>query len=241
MKYAIITDSSANLTNELIDENQVGVVSLSYYAEGKEYQSYEPGKGENLKNFYEMLQKRTAITTSSANVEDFLGLFETTLKDGYDILYIGFSGALSNTYFACEKALASLKDKYPERKTYAVNSLCASLGEGKLVVLAAENRKNGMSIEDNYNFCEQTKLKIVHCFTVDDLFFLYRGGRVSRTAYYAGTIAQIKPVMHMDNEGRLVPVGKVMGRKRSLKAICDMFCDLIEKPEEQVIYITHGN
>lgn len=163
------------------------------------------------------------------------------MQEGLDILYIGFSSALSATYISGEKAAAALRKKYPERKIITVNTLGASLGEGLLVLYAARMKEAGASMKEVQNWLEQNRLKLCHYFTVDDLFFLFRGGRVKKTSYLIANLVNIKPIMHMDDYGRLIPIGKVMGRKKSLNTIAEMVIRDIVDPEDQTICVSHGD
>lgn len=240
-KYRIVTDSSANLTDELIDKYDIGIASLVFYSGNKEFTSYVKGVKADLKQFYDMLRKKDALTTSCVNEATFIEVFEPTLQEGLDILYIGFSSALSATYISGEKAAAALRKKYPERKIITVNTLGASLGEGLLVLYAARMKEAGASMKEVQNWLEQNRLKLCHYFTVDDLFFLFRGGRVKKTSYLIANLVNIKPIMHMDDYGRLIPIGKVMGRKKSLNTIAEMVIRDIVDPEDQTICVSHGD
>lgn len=240
-KYRIVTDSSANLTDELIDKYDIGIASLVFYSGNKEFTSYVKGVKTDLKQFYDMLRKKDALTTSCVNEATFIEVFEPTLQEGLDILYIGFSSALSATYISGEKAAAALRKKYPERKIITVNTLGASLGEGLLVLYAARMNEAGASMKEVQNWLEQNRLKLCHYFTVDDLFFLFRGGRVKKTSYLIANLVNIKPIMHMDDYGRLIPIGKVMGRKKSLNTIAEMVIRDIVDPEDQTICVSHGD
>lgn len=240
-KYRIVTDSSANLTDELIDKYDIGIASLVFYSGNKEFTSYVKGVKTDLKQFYDMLRKKGALTTSCVNEATFIEVFEPTLQEGLDILYIGFSSALSATYISGEKAAAALRKKYPERKIITVNTLGASLGEGLLVLYAARMKEAGASMKEVQNWLEQNRLKLCHYFTVDDLFFLFRGGRVKKTSYLIANLVNIKPIMHMDDYGRLIPIGKVMGRKKSLNTIAEMVIRDIVDPEDQTICVSHGD
>lgn len=240
-KYRIVTDSSANLTDELIDKYDIGIASLVFYSGNKEFTSYVKGVKTDLKQFYDMLRKKDALTTSCVNEATFIEVFEPTLQEGLDILYIGFSSALSATYISGEKAATALRKKYPERKIITVNTLGASLGEGLLVLYAARMKEAGASMKEVQNWLEQNRLKLCHYFTVDDLFFLFRGGRVKKTSYLIANLVNIKPIMHMDDYGRLIPIGKVMGRKKSLNTIAEMVIRDIVDPEDQTICVSHGD
>ena len=181
-------------------------------------------------------------TTSQINVETFREVAGKMARDGFDVLYVGFSSGLSGTFNSARIAFEDLSAEYPEHKFLAVDSLCASMGEGLLVYHAAQQQKAGRSIEETARWLEENKLHLAHWFTVDDLMFLFRGGRVSKTSAWAGTLLNIKPVMHVDDEGHLIPLEKVRGRKKSLKALVDhMEATAIQPVSEQTVFITHGD
>lgn len=241
MCFEIVTDSSSNLTEELIDRYRLHILSLVFRVGDAEYRSYTKGIRTDLKQFYDMMRRKEKITTSLVDPKSCAELFGALLEQGKDILYIGFSSALSGTYQAAASALEDLRFQYPERKIYHIDTLGASLGEGLLVYHAAKLREKGKSIEEVYNWLLENRLHLCHWFTVDDLFFLRRGGRVSSTTAVLGTILGIKPVMHMDDEGRLIFVTKVRGRKAALDALVEKMAKTAVLPEEQEIFITHGD
>lgn len=241
MSFEIVTDSSCNLPEDIIDRYGLHILSLRFLVGGKEYYSYTRGEITDLAQFYTMMRNKEEITTSQISSDICTRLFESLLQDGKDVLYIGFSSALSGTYQVGYLALEELKKKYPERKIYAVDTLGASLGEGLLVYHAANLREYGKSIEEVNDWLLENRLHLCHWFTVDDLFFLQRGGRVSGTVAIFGTLLNVKPVMHMDNEGRLIFVTKVRGRKRSLDALVERLDQTAINPSEQSIFITHGD
>ena len=241
MNFEIVTDTCANLSEEILEENQIHVMSLSFFVEGKEYYSYEPGKQTDLTAFYQMMREKKEITTSLVNVDRVMQCFEPLLEAGKDILYICFSSGLSGTYQAATIAMEELREKYPSRKIFVVDSLAAALGQGLLVHFAIEQRKEGKSIEEVYNWQMENRLKVCHWFTVDDLFFLKRGGRVSAATAVLGTALNIKPVLHVDNEGHLINMEKARGRKKSLDALVRRFEETAIEPGKTPIYISHGD
>lgn len=241
MCFEIVTDSSCNLPEAIIERYGLHILALRFLVEGKEYYSYTEGEVTDLVQFYTMMREKKVITTSQISPQICQEKFDSLLKAGKDILYIGFSSALSGTYQVAHLALEALKEKYPDRKIYDVDTLGASLGEGLLVYLAAGLREEGKSIEAVTAWLEEKRFNLCHWFTVDDLFFLMRGGRVSSTAAVFGTMLGVKPVMHMDNEGRLIPVAKVRGRKRSLDALVEKMEATAVNPSEQSVFITHGD
>lgn len=241
MNFEIITDSSANLPETLVEKYRLHILSLMFLVGDKEYYSYVKGEVTDIKKFYTMMRAGQKITTSHINRDVCTGLFESLLGSGKDILYIGFSSGLSGTYQTGHMVLEEMREKYPERKIYDVDTLAASLGEGLLVTYAARMREAGRSIEEVYQWLLDNRLNLCHWFTVDDLFFLKRGGRISSTTALAGTVLGIKPVMHVDNEGHLVPVAKVRGRKNSLDALVAHMEQTAIEPGHQTVYITHGD
>ena len=239
--YQIITDSTADLTPELIEELDIQVIPLCYIIDGKTYHNI-PGGGEMSEpEFYAKLRAGGTSTTTQVNSEEFLQVFTPLLESGKDVLYIAFSSGLSGT---CQSALLArneLKERFPERKLEVVDSLCASMGEGLLVYHAATLRQEGKSLEEVAAWLKANTLRLCHWFTVDDLNHLKRGGRVSTAAALVGTVLGIKPVLHVDDEGHLIPVTKVRGRKQSLDALVKRMEETVENPEEQTVFISHGD
>lgn len=242
MAFEIVTDSSSNLPEDIIDEFGLHVLPLTFMVDGQQYQSYLKGQRTDLQQFYTMMREGKVITTSLPNLADSEALLRGLLDEGKDVLYIGFSSGLSGTFEATDLLLRRLAEEYPDRTVLAVDTLAASLGEGLLVWYAARKRDEGASIQQVYDWLEQNKLHLAHWFTVDDLMFLFRGGRVSKTSAWAGTLLNIKPVMHVDDEGHLVPLEKVRGRKKSLRALVDhMAASALVPIEDQAVFITHGD
>jgi len=239
--YKIITDSCANLTDELIESLDLMVVSLILNVDNEQHYSYVKGEKTDLQRFYTMMRQKKNITTSQVNSDTFLQVFEETLKAGEDILYVAFSSALSGTCHAAQIAADELREKYPEQKILVVDSLSASMGEGLLIYYAAQKRLQGESIEEVYQWLMENRLRLCHWFTVEDLFFLHRGGRVSSTSAVLGTMLGIKPVMHVDDEGRLILVSKARGRKRALDALVERMKETVQNPGEQTVFISHGD
>jgi len=241
MSFILATDSSANLTDEMIEKYALEILPLSYLVDGIEHVSYVKGVKTDLPSFYKSMREGAKVSTSCVNVETASEFFERFLSAGKDVLYIGFSSALSATCANAETAAANLRNKYPDRKIYVVDSLAASMGQGLLVTYAATEKEQGKSLEEVRDFTEALKLKVCHQFTVDDLMFLKRGGRISGGTALIGTILKIKPVMHVDNLGRLIPKGKVIGRKASIKALYNKYVEKAYDKEKQLVYISHGD
>ena len=242
MNFEIVTDSSCNLTEEMIDDLGVHILPLVFMSEGQEYRSYLKGEKTDLKQFYTMMREGKVFTTSLPNMADTEALFRSLLEAGKDVLYLGFSSALSGTHEAVRMLCMQLASEYPERTVRAVGTLAASGGQGLLVYHACMKAREGATLEETARWVEENRLHLAHWFTVDDLMFLLRGGRVSKVSAYMGTMLNIKPVMHVDDEGRLIPMEKVRGRKKALQALVKHMEDSAWKPvADQPVFITHGD
>ena len=240
-EYVLITDSSADLSQEMVQELGVTVLPLSFTIQGKTYRNYPDNREMDLPLFYDMLRAGELATTSAVNVAEYTQAVEPILQEGKDVLILAFSSGLSSTYQASVLAAGELREKYPDRKIYTVDTLCASLGQGLLVYLAAQEQRKGKSIEEVRDWAEETKLHLCHQFTVDDLHFLKRGGRISATTAVVGSMLQIKPVLHVDNEGHLINVGKARGRQASLKALVDKMEKTVTEEGRKTVFISHGD
>lgn len=237
-KYVIVTDSSSDLTRDIINDPEVIYLQLDVLMDG------EPSRANcdvDIKDFYAKLRSKKNATTSAVNIDKFIETFEKYLADGYDVLYLGFSSGLSGTFNAGFVAAKELAEKYPERKVFAVDTLAASLGEGLLVYHAVNMKNGGADIESVRDYVEENKLKLCHWFTVDDLFFLKRGGRINAATAIVGSMLSIKPVLHVDNKGRLISVSKARGRRAALDALFDKMKETAIEPEKQVVFISHGD
>ena len=242
MDFEIVTDSSCNLTEDMIDELGVHILPLVFMSEGKEYRSYLKGEKTDLKQFYTMMREGKVFTTSLPNMADAEALLRGLLESGRDVLYLGFSSALSGTYEAVRLLCTQLAAEFPERTVRAVGTLAASGGQGLLVYHACKHAQAGASLEETARWVEENRLHLAHWFTVDDLMFLLRGGRVSKVSAYMGTMLNIKPVMHVDDEGRLIPVEKVRGRKKAIQGLVKHMEETAQKPvADQPVFITHGD
>lgn len=239
--YVILTDSSCDLPAELADQMQLTVIPLTVDMDGKLYRNYLDGREIGFHEFFEQVVTAKSAKTSAVTSEQFMEVLEPLCQAGVDVLYLAFSSGLSGTYNSGAIAMRELSEKYPERKLYAVDSLCASLGEGLFVDLCHEKKEAGMTIDELRDYAESLKLHICHWFTVNDLMFLKRGGRVSAATAIVGSVLSIKPVMHMDNEGHLIKVDVARGRKASLRALVAKMEKLATDPEKQRVYICHGD
>lgn len=233
-EFKIFTDTASDLPEGIASGFGITEVPLKVFIGGKE-------EHPEVKEFYRRLRAGEVATTSAPNLEDFVERMDPVLAEGYDILFLAFSSALSSTYQTALLAKKEMEEKYPERTVRVIDTLAASTGEGLLVYLTAKKKEEGMGFEELGDWVENNKLHLCHWFTVDDLMFLKRGGRVSAAAAIAGSLIGIKPVMHVDNEGRLIPVTKVRGRKASLQKIVDMVRTTGIRPEEQTMMICHGD
>ena len=239
--FVIVTDSSCDLPASLADKMELSVLPLTVYVEGRQYINYLDEREISFADFYKKLRTKCPTKTSAVNMNDFLAPMEEIVKSGKDLLYIGFSSGLSGTYNAGAAAAQEIAEKYPERKLMAVDSLCASLGQGLLVYHAWQQKQAGKSIEEVCKWVEDNRLKLCHWFTIDDLMFLKRGGRVSGATAVVGSMLSIKPVMHVDNEGHVIKVGTARGRKASIKALADEAGKRGIDLQDQIIFISHGD
>ena len=240
-EFVLMTDSSADLSQEMVQELGVTVLPLSFTIQGKTYRNYPDNREMDLPLFYDMLRAGELATTSAVNVAEYTQAVEPILQEGKDVLILAFSSGLSSTYQASVLAAGELREKYPDRKIYTVDTLCASLGQGLLVYLAAQEQRKGKSIEEVRDWAEETKLHLCHQFTVDDLHFLKRGGRISATTAVVGSMLQIKPVLHVDNEGHLINIGKARGRQATLKAPVDKMEKTVTEEGRKTVFISHGD
>lgn len=239
--YVLFTDSSCDLPAALAEEMQLHVLPLSVHLDGDSYKNYLDEREISYRDFYARIPSAKEIKTNAVNQQDFIDAMEPVLRAGADVLYVGFSSGLSGTYSAGALAARELQEKYPDRKIYAVDSLCASLGQGMLLHLAWKRQQAGATIDELRAYLEETKLHLCHWFTVNDLFHLKRGGRVSAATALIGSMLSIKPVMHMDDEGHLAVVSKARGRKASLKQLVEEMKKSAIEPETQEIFICHGD
>ena len=239
--YVLLTDSSADLTDALVKELGVEVLPLSFTMRNKTYRNWPDNREIDPKDFYRQLREGEMATTSAVNVSDFTETIEPHLKEGRDVLVVAFSSGLSATCHSAQIAAQELSEQYPERKVYVVDSLCASLGQGLLVWYAARMKNEGRGIGAVRDWLEENKLHLCHWFTVDDLHFLKRGGRLSGTAALVGTMLGIKPILRSTEDGQLVPMEKVRGRKQSLHILLEHMEKTFRDTGDQVVFIVHGD
>lgn len=239
--YKIITDSTCDLPSTVIKELNLHVIPMEYILDGVSHFQDLEDEGEKTASFYGSLREGKVSSTSMINTARFMGVFEPYLKAGQDILHVSFSSALSGSYNASRIAAEELKELYPERQILVLDSIAASIGQGLLVYHAVLKKRQGLSLEDLYEWLEENKKKICHWFTVEDLMHLKRGGRISALSANIGTALNIKPILSVNMEGKLVNLGKVIGRKKSLSELIIKMKTSIETPEKQVVIIGHGD
>ena len=236
--YVIAVNSTVDLPKEWLEERNVPVVPLRYTIDG---QTYEDMSGLTAKEFFDKLREGKMSVTSQVNPEEARAALEPFLKEGKDILHLAFSSGLSGTCNSMKIAGEELKEEYPEAKIIVIDTLCACLGEALLLYKALQQKEAGKTIEETAAWVEENKLHICHDVTVDDLNHLHRGGRVSKATAVVGTMVKIKPIIHMDDNGKLQVVGKERGRKKSLNKIVDMAVEQSEGWDNDIIMITHGD
>ena len=239
--FIILTDSSCDLPASMAAEMQIEVLPLTLDLDGECYKNYLDGREIEFHDFYERAKTAKSMKTSAVNQQQFMDIMEPLVAAGNDVLYLGFSSGLSGTYNASVLAATELNEKYPNSKIITVDTLCASLGQGLFVYLCWKEKQAGKTIDEVAAYAEQIKLNLAHWFTVNDLFFLQRGGRVSATTAIVGTALAIKPVMHVDNEGHLIKVSTARGRKASIRALLSEMEKTGVDISNQHIFISHGD
>ena len=238
--YWIVTDSGIDMPKAWIDQqDSFRVLSLSYLMDDVTYVS--DGTDESIKRIYDSMRDGKMLKTSQVTPDMWENCFRDLLAAGHDVLTITFSGGLSGTSAAAFMAADEVREDYPDRKLLVIDSLQASAGEGLMVRYALDNRAKGMSIEDNAAWVQQNVQNFIAWFTVDDLMHLHRGGRVSATSAIVGSLVRIKPIMRVDENGKLAVYEKCPGRKRSIRVLADKIIADIVNPEGQILHISHGD
>ena len=241
-KYVLVTDSSCDLSEAMVRELDLSVLPLSFHIGETSYKDHPDRREMDPKDFYDRIRSGAMPTTSAVNPEEYIEHLTPFLEQGQDVLVLAFSSGLSTTCQSAQIAAAELSERYPERKLLVVDTLCASMGQGLLCWHAAQKRLAGESMEAVRDWCEENKLRLCHWFTVDDLMHLKRGGRVSAATAVVGTMLQIKPVLHVDDEGRLINVSKARGRRASLDALVSKAGELATEPAAQrLMLISHSD
>lgn len=238
-EYVIFADSACDLEKNTLTEWGVPTCSLTFRFDGdeKEYSNNDMPIGE----FYNKMREGGVAKTAAVNSESFKTAFEEIIKEGKDILYLGFSSGLSTTLNSARIAASELSESYPDAKIIVLDTLGASAGIGILIRLALDKKAEGADIDACAEYIRSRVLNLCHWFTVDDLVYLKRGGRISPAAAFFGNAMGIKPVLHVDNEGHLINITKVRGRKTSIAALADKYTELAENVNEGYIYISHGD
>lgn len=237
--YIISTDCMADLPADFIREHNLILHPLYYMLGDETYCATDNALSE--KEFYSRMRNGEMPTTMASNPDFIRKCFQENLEAGYDILHISFSSGLSSSYNNTYVTAQEMTAENPDANIIVIDSLCASLGQGLLIYYACEKKEEGASITELAEYIESIKLNICHMFTVDDLFHLHRGGRVNKATAILGSIANIKPILHMDDEGHLTSIGKTRGRKRSLTALVDNMEKAIEGYDNEVVFISHGD
>lgn len=237
-KIFVTTDATSDMPKNHSAEN-FKIIQMNYVLDDVEY-ACDP-KSLDFDEFYRRVDAGSMPTTSLINTETAIEFFTPILKEGFDVLHICFSSALSGTYNALKIAETELKEAFPDRKIAVVDSKAASGGEGFMVWQVLKKRAEGVSFDELLAFAEDVREHCVHFFTVQNLFHLYRGGRVSKTAAVIGSGLNLKPVLHVDTEGRLIPIQKVMGRKASLKALVDDYVIKSKGWKNDEVWVQHGS
>ena len=239
--FVILTDSSADLHADWAAQMDINVLPLSFTIRDHTYMNWVDNREMAPGDFYQLLREGAMGSTSALNVAQYIDALEPILREGRDVLILAFSSGLSATYNSSAMAVQALRKQFPQRKIYTVDTLCASLGQGMLVWLAAQKRAEGMDIEAVRDWVEENKLRVCHEVTVNDLNTLKRGGRISATTAVVGSMLQIKPIIHVDNEGHLINVAKSRGRSASMKALVDRMAERVENATAQTVFISHGD
>lgn len=238
--YIITTDNTTDFPKEYIEKHGLRVVDLTYSIDDVAYGVPE-NPAHSSKEFYNLMRSGKTPKTTQVNPDGAKKFFEEILKEGYDILHIAFSSGLSGTCNSMNIAAEELKEEYPDAKIIVVDTLCASLGEGLIVDYALELKEAGKSMDEIAEILEAEKLSFSHLFTVEDLVYLYRGGRVSKTSMVFGTMLGIKPMLHVSDEGKLVPEAKVRGRKASIDSLVKTMAERVDKEKTTKFFISHGD
>jgi len=240
MNTVIFTDSTCDLPLSYIQNNNIEFLGLTVLLQGKEMTD-DLGQTLLYKDFYNILRNGEQASTSQINSYSFIEAFRQLIEKGKSIIYLGFSSALSGTYNSAFLAREELLQEYPEADITVIDTLAASCGQGLLIYYACEMLKSGKPKEEVVQWVKDNKLKVAHIFTVDDLEHLKRGGRISSTAAFVGSLLNIKPLLYVNDLGELKPYGKERGRKKAIRAMADELKKHIQSPEEQTIFISHGD
>lgn len=240
MQTVIIADTCTDLPFEYVKQHNIPLIYFTYNFKGVEYID-DLGQTVSYKDFYNAMKEGETPTTSQVNAQTYAEAFRKYAAEGKPVIYLCFSSALSGSYQNALLARDMVMEEYPQADITVIDTKCASLGEGLIVYYAVEMLERGASKEEIINWVEQNKLKMHHWFTVGDLQYLKRSGRLSGTTAFIGNILDIKPILHVDREGRLVPVFKVKGRKKSIRTLLEKMEEHIVNPEQQVVAVCHSD
>lgn len=240
MDYKLFCDSTCDLTDEIAKEQNIEIIPMQFSVDNKNYSHYLDEREMTLSDFYAALKNGANVTTAQVQYDTFANSFEPFLKEGKDIIYICFTSGMSGTYNTCKIAVEELNEKYPERKICVIDSLSASVGEGYLAYLAGVKMNEGASFEELCDYIENTKMKICHWFVVDDLDQLKKGGRIGALSAAFGKALQIKPLISVDNDGKLIAVAKIRGNMKTYSTLIDRANRDGINLKEQTVFIAHA-
>ena len=239
--YVIITDSCSDMTPAMLSEVNVKIIPMIFRIDENDYLNYPDDRAMSSHDFYEKLRNNKKSTTAQINPSTYIQFLKPFLEEGKDILLVVFSSALSSTYNSALIAVETLKEKYPDRKILVIDSLSAAGGQGYLAYKLGLNLLKDMTLEGNFDWGEKNKLHIAHWFTIDDLMYLKRGGRLSAGKAWMGTLLTLKPILHVDNKGKLIPIDTVRGRKQALITLVKKFEEDATDPENNLVIISHSD
>ncbi|MGN1032186.1 MAG: DegV family protein [Intestinibacter sp.] len=237
--FIISTDSTEDLPSSYLKENNISIHPLYYIVDGEEYIPGE--KDMPVKEFYQALKDGKMPTTSASNPKNIIAKLEDQVEQGYDVLHISFSSGLSSSYNNARLCAESTMEKFPEAKIIVVDSLSGTVGQGLLVMKAVEMKKQGKTIDEIATWINENKKHVIHEFIVSDLYHLFRGGRLSKSQAVLGTMLNIQPVLHMDNDGKLANIAKVRGRKKALNTLVDNIEKKSDVKNLKEVFISHGD
>lgn len=240
MSFEIMTDTSANLPTPMTKEKNIKVIPLSYVVDGAAHVCLDT-EDFDYKGYYDTMKQGNLVTTSQINPQKYMDEMEPILRDGKDILFVGMSAGISGSFASATIAQEQLQEEYPDRKIRLVDSMGASLGEGLLVLKAVECRDRDMSLDDTADELLRRRMNIYQLFTVDDLMYLRRGGRLSNAAALVGVLLHIKPLLKGNEHGKIVSFAKIRGRKAVIEQLAKHYDELAVSPETQVVGISHCN
>ncbi len=240
MSFSIVTDTSANLQSNHIKDNDITIIPFSYYMDGVEAVCLE-AECFDSKNFYQQMRNNVRVTTSQINPQRYLEHMEPLVKEGKDILFVGMSSGISGAYASSLIAATQLREEYPDRKIYTIDTLGASLGEGLVVFKAIKCRDKGMTIEETADYLDKFRHNICQIFTVDDLKYLQIGGRISNVTAFTGNLLNIKPLLKGNENGQIVTFGKTRGRKRTIEAILKKYEELSAHHDDMLVGISNAD